>query len=242
MGWLLWALLVGLAVVAGVILAVLVLPLDYTLRLDVLEDDARWEAGLRWAWGVAVLRAAGSPRGKAEFDLRLLGRIPIQPRRRGQVFPARRTRQPAVRQRPSGHPRAGNLGVGPWRRILRGDVLRALMRMAGRLWRALGLRLGGRLRYGWEDPALTGWLQGILAAIPLPPELRLRASYTDPGVNGWVQCSGTLVPLRAGWAAAVSLWEPPLRQIVWAAIRRHLRRFWRQRRTKSRPRVHHHDE
>lgn len=209
----------------GVVVAILVLPLDYRLRLQTAGGAVQWQASFRWAWGAVAGRAHGvgvTP----EFDLRLAGlRLRAdgwfrrRPRRSGP--PPRRVRGRRRRQRSIRR---------ALRRVVWPDLLKALLRGVRRLWRSLGLRVRGDLRYGWEDPALTGLTQGLLAAMPRTGDIRLTASYTEPGLAGWVEVTGRLVPVRMVGAVLRTLWELPVRRVWWGEVKDRLRAFRRRRR------------
>lgn len=71
-----------------------------------------------------------------------------------------------------------------WRRFDAGER-RAFMRLLGKLWERADLSVQGRLRYGFEDPAVTAWVHGFLCAVRCAGALAGLEAEADFAAAGW---------------------------------------------------------
>lgn len=215
--------------VAGLILllvaAILILPTEFWLRLDVsLREDedaewgvsghARWAAKFRWGWGVLCLEVRGDVLQVENHILRIGG-----------------FRVAAKRKRQQGSsPQAESEQKGRGRRKRRRrwhdlySYAREGLRLAKRLTASLRLHLEGDLVVGLPDPALTGLVLGVLAAAGTPGKLRVQPNWLDPGVDGWIQAQGRVY----GFEVAAALWPAYWRSPAGTRLRERMKGFFKR--------------
>lgn len=217
------ALLWLLAVTAGVLLVavllalavVLFVPVRFRARLEAAlhPDDegqwdgaARWETDLRWGWFLLRLRLAGTHQGVAENEIRICGlRWPTgkghdkqkdSPQKTGEKQKKRRVRKKKQKQK---------LTFDDVK-----DFLAEGIRLVRRLTAALRLHMAGDLRFGFDDPSLTGLTLGLLAVTGKPADLRVRPEWLEPGVDGWLTLRGKVYGIEVAMALWSAYWRSPL--------------------------------
>jgi hypothetical protein len=155
-----------LMAVAAVIAAVLVLPLR--LRAGLAGDGrTRWFAEAALLGGLVRVGRDGDGGYWACGGWRRV----LAPRAAKQAAAA----SPAER---------GRSLTEKWRRFDAGER-RALARLLGKLWGAVELSAQGRLRYGFEDPAVTAWLHAFLCAVRGTGALAGLEAEADFAAAGW---------------------------------------------------------
>jgi hypothetical protein len=193
---------VVLALVGAVVAASLV-PVEARLRV-------RWgaafegEAELSWGPGVFGYRV-GRGHGEVLLGLWSLRVVPAGRRaRRERRGERQRSRRPA--------------------RWLNADAAKVVWGMVDRAWRSMRWEAQGRLRVGFEDPAVTGWLFAVAGGLELErrlPQVRMEPDFLAAGVRGWLW--GRVRARPATLVAAV----------VSVALSPAGRRLWRYRRGKE---------
>lgn len=234
-----WALLWLLAALAALLLIalllLLLLPLDLRVRLDsdlaapgweaAAEGRARWSAALRWGWGLLAAEWRGVNLQPRPPDLRLLGfRLRRSGRRRprpGPAFP----HSPSWRRpgRPASGPRQPAGRRFRWPHLEDPELVRAVLaeglRFLGRLWEGTGLRAGGRLTYGFPDPAVTGWCEAVRWAAGVRIPFPVEPSFDRPCLVGWAEVTGRIYGFEIAREALRSLRNKVIRRRIARSIR-----------------------
>jgi lactoylglutathione lyase len=85
----------------------------------------------------------------------------------------------------------------------------------------LGLRVSGRLTYGFSDPALTGWLEGVRWALDLAVPVALEPEFRGACLTGAAEARGRTYGYKLALAALRALQNPIIRKrLVPAGLRR----------------------
>lgn len=193
--------LVGL--LALIVAAVLLAPLSFRGRAEgyFRPDDgewggwARWEAEVRWGGVVWRMRLRGTHLGLEEKVITFCG-VRLTRRKRAARKPART--KPKKKARRSVSPAEIR------------SYVREAVRLVRRLTAALRLRLEGQVRFGFEDPSLTGLTLGALAVVGKPAGLHLQADWLVPGLEGWGTVRGRIHGIEVALALWAAYWRSPL--------------------------------
>jgi hypothetical protein len=202
---LLWIVLAIIGLLLVLIAAVLFLPVDFGLRLDVslrpddesewgISGSARWSANLRWGWWLFTLLAAGDGLTVSELSTRLFG-LRLRARRRERA-PEKTPGKKKQKQWPS-------------LSDLRSFAQEGL-RLVQRLIAAMRLRLRGDLVFGFSDPSVTGMTLAAVSVTGTPGELRLHPDWLDPHFEGWLEAEGRIYGYEVGAALWTAYWRSPL--------------------------------
>jgi hypothetical protein len=207
---LLWALAALLGLLAITLLALLFLPVDLTLRVAPalqapdwagdLDGAVRWLARLHW----------GGPLLRAEWEGEYLEIVRAECRMFGvRMRPVRRRGAPGAeaQAKPKGRPMGKPLEPELWL-----ACLEEFGRFFGKAVEELGLRVSGRLTYGFSDPALTGWLEGVRWALDLPSPLELEPEFRGACLTGAVEARGRTYGYKLALAALRALQNPVIRK------------------------------
>lgn len=212
------------AAVAGVLLIALLLlltvPVSFKARAEgaIRPDDdenwggqGKWEADLRWGGRLVRLWLQGTHQGGLEQRFTILG-LRLGGRRQdrsGTPAPAKAESKRPEKSRPRKKRRRPTL-----------EEIQAYIReglhLARRLLRSLRLHIAGDLTFGFEDPALTGFVLGALALTGKPADLVLRPDWFQPGAEGWVTLRGRVY----GFEVAIALWQAYWRSPLSRRLRR----------------------
>ncbi len=169
-----------LAVLGGLLLALLLLPFGLRVSGSVHQGRADGRAAAGWAWGLVSLRLA-----RDGLTLRLLGLRIHRLRLGGDQHTEEREDEKKEKKEKTGEDKQG----GGARGLLRHR--RTLLNMFGRVIRALHIR--GRLRgtVGLDDPADTAYvalLLALLAGRTRGLALDVDCDYTNERIelDGWI--------------------------------------------------------
>lgn len=196
-----------LMAVAAAVAVVLLMPLR--LRAGLAGDGrTRWFAEAAALGGLVVVGRDGDGGYWTCGPWRRV-LAPRTAKQAAAVSPGERGRSPADR----------------WRQFDAGER-RALVRLLGKLWGAMDLSVRGRLRYGFEDPAVTAWLHGLLCAVRGTGALAGLEAEADFESAGW-----------SGRAAAVLTVRPyallgPAAVCILTIVSRRIRKKWMGGRSK----------
>lgn len=197
----------------GVVLLVLLAPIEVAARGRLADDALEGEAEARWSRWLVVLRVGPGATARA----RVLG---LTVWRTDDVFrgwgdddaageKAQARRDEARRRRRPAEP-LGCLGA---------DRRRALVRMARDAWRALHPTLRVRGTVGLGDPADTAWVVGAARALgahrPRAIEVDLRDDFLTARTDLEARLGAWLVPIEVGWIALVWAIRPDTRRVLW---------------------------
>lgn len=207
-GWTVLLILVLLPV------GLLSVPLSFKARGCLRAEDWRLEASIAWGWGL-IAAAIGINGRKTSFRLRLAGiAIPVSRRDPGKV----RTKKIGKKTRRKEERHGFNLSTvnSVLNRKLLTAVLGYLKGMVGSL--RLRLRLSGV--YGTDDPALTGMINGLMAALHAEHfNLDLDADFSGPILDIAGETSGRMVPIVILWRTIRLLLAQPVRKLWWAQLK-----------------------
>ena len=207
-GWTVLLILVLLPV------GLLSVPLSFKARGCLRAEDWRLETSIAWGWGL-LAAAIGINGRKTSFRLRLAGiAIPVSRREPGKV----RTKKTGKKTRRKGERHGFNLSAvnSVLNRKLLTAVLGYLKGMVGSL--RLRLRLSGV--YGTDDPALTGMINGLMAALHAEHiNLDLDADFSGPILDIAGETSGRMVPIVILWRTMRLLLAEPVRKLWWAQLK-----------------------
>lgn len=192
--------LVGL--LAVLVLALLLLPLDLRGRFDDSGEKTPWLMKLAWGWLAVQVQVWGDGFSFGGVEVRFFGRRLSQR--------ARSAKKAGPRKRPQ----------------FDGELIRALLTEGGKaarwLHRHARLHVEGDLRFGFEDPSYTGLACAALGLIgPFGP-VKLQPDFVAPGLGGWLHLKSRLFGYEIGWAALVFFWRLPLRHRWWRRLQQRL--------------------
>lgn len=208
--------MVLLSLILLLLLALLFLPLDIYLRLDSdlaapdweadLEGTLRWLVKLRWGWVVLTGEWAGENLTVQRSALRLFTiRLRMGSGRAKPRAERKERKQKKKRSRP-------DLEL-IWALVEEGA------RFIRRLIEKLGFRFQGEVVYGFADPAVTGWCEGIRWAMHLPVPIQLEPNFQHPCLTGWAEGRGRLYGYEAAVAALKALRHPVIKRRLAQKIR-----------------------
>ena len=179
-------------VIGSVLLLVLVVPAHARAAVSIEDEDVEASAQVDWGWGLFALRwSIDSGAAVHLFGLRVIkvradaSDEDDERERKAEKKRKKQQRRQAKRNKKS-------------RRGLRWftEHRQALLRLAGRIMRALGLRGRLWLRVGLEDPANTAVLVQLLALL----------DRAVPGLELWIEPDYLEETLEANGSAELGVW------------------------------------
>lgn len=198
------------------------------LAIDESSEDylegAEWRFKVEWLLGLLQVRGVKSAGESPSLKLRLAG---IHKNVEQHVTKSRKPKavthkKEATQDRPTAAHRHQEAKWSQGNRIS-GQEIRELLpearRLIAKLWRSLHLDARGELIYGFDDPAILGWCEGLRSVVPWPAGLRLEPDYTQARLEGWAELRSTTYPIRVAGLALGTLFRRPLRRIWWKRIR-----------------------
>lgn len=219
-----------LFILSGAVLLLLILlalPLTFYGRIR-LNEKLAGEGELAWAGGLVAARL-GMLDNKPAFSLRVgrwTGRLP-RSRRKNAARPKQEKRHKPDQTRTA-------FRVKRLVQFLDGPLLKRAFAYLRRVGRSLDLRLRLEGEYGTGDPALTGYLSSLVAALHGSRlELHLSPNYAETFLDLRGELGGRLVPAQFLWLTGGFLLAAPVRYLWWSRLIK--------RKTKIREVVHHHD-
>lgn len=201
----------------ALVLLLLFLPLDLFLRLepdlaaetydDPLDGPVRWLMRLRWGRWLFSGEFAGEYLTVTKSEVRLLGlRLRSRSRSRPRKKPSAEKKPKKKRKRPSPELIVAYVEEGA--------------QFLARVAKDLGLRVRGRATYGFADPALTGWCEGIRWAVAVPLPIELAPEFARPCLQGWAEVEGRTYGYRVARAIWKGMKNPVIaRQIKFRPLR-----------------------
>ncbi|HWI63678.1 MAG TPA: hypothetical protein VNT75_17730 [Symbiobacteriaceae bacterium] len=238
-----------LAITAGVLLAALLLVLALVLFLPFRfraraegalhpDEEGNWDGHARWEttvrWGLILLRVflRGTHKGVDEMTVSVFGlRFSLG---KGKEKPAGALsgdgeKKPEKKKKKKKQKRKQPVTF---------EDLKAYahegLRLVRRLWAALRLHVEGDLRFGFEDPSLTGFTLAVLSVTGRPADLRVRPDWLEPGVEGWLSLRGKVY----GFEVALALWSAYWRSPLGRRLRQRLTFRFRKQRVKQEVEYH----
>ncbi|OPX86326.1 MAG: hypothetical protein A4E53_03236 [Pelotomaculum sp. PtaB.Bin104] len=204
------------AIIVAVVLFIgfLSVPLSFS-AVGCLSTEERL-VGVRIAWGWGFLVAAIDLAGrKKSFGLRLAGfAIPTlrdKPGAGGKKKANQKIRRMRIR-------RGFNFSVIS--KFVNRDLIHTLFRYLRKLIASLRLRLRLSGIYGTGDPALTGFIAGLAAAVRAEHiNLDLEPDFCGTMFDVQGQATGRIVPLKILLLATALLLARPVRKAWWARLK-----------------------
>lgn len=211
-----WAVLI--LILALLPVGLLSVPLTFKAGGCLRAEDRRLEARIAWGWGL-LAAAIGINGRKTSFGLRLAGiAIPVSRKGPGTVRAKKTGKKTGKKAGRKGERHRFSLSTvnTVLNRKLLTVVLGYLKRLSGSL--RLRLRLSGV--YGTGDPALTGLIVGLIAALRADHlNLDLDADFSGPILDVAGETSGRVVPIVILWLTIRLFLAEPVRKIWWAQFK-----------------------
>ena len=212
------SIIVGIAVLISLVLAI---PVDAVFDLDV-HGKPRLKIRMLWLFGLVSFDAGGI-KGKPK-DVK----EPTKPKEK----PARPKKKAGLTE--------------TWRQfemvfeILRTKgLLNEVKRLIIRLFHSFDItQINGDFSIGLFDPADTGFLFGIIAAVtipfgqPLTGNFRLHPSFDGPALEGNLHGIVRVQPIYLVAPVLLFIFSPPLLRVVWTVVVTQ----WRKRRSQRKVR------
>lgn len=211
-----WTVLIVILVMLPV--GLLSVPLTFKARGCLRAEERRLELGLSWGWG--LLAADTEINGKkTAFRLRLAGMaLPVHRKKPGDARVAKAARK--VRKK-AGRKKRHGLNLTAISAVLSRQLLLAALGYLKRLFKSFRLQLRLSGVYGADDPALTGLLAGVLAALQAGQyNLDLDADFSGAVIDIAGEASGRIVPIVIIWLTIRFLLAEPARRFWWAQLKK----------------------
>jgi len=209
-------------VLLGVIflpIIVLCLPVAFSGKVHMVEK-VMGEGEVVWAWGLVAARL-DVREGKTNFSLRL-GPLNIRPRRREEQNEIKKTRKPRHPGQRGKNKRNGPRAVSRWKSIagfLDNRLIGKAFSFLRRLIRSLNLKFRLEGEYGTGDPALTGYVAGLLAALNSGRgEWSPRPNFTEAILDLRGEFRGRVIPAGLLWHTGGFFLAAPVRRLWWSGI------------------------
>lgn len=189
-------------------------PLTFKVKGCLRTEAQRLNVRLAWGWRLLVV-TIGMNMGKMSFKLRLAGiALPVNRKNPGTVK-AKKKRKIAGRKKE----RHGfNLSVVSM--VLNKKFLAVVLGFSRKVFRSLRLRLRVSGVYGTDDPALTGLLAGLIAALHAGQvNLDLDADFSGQVLDIAGETSGRIVPVVILCLIICFLLAGPVRKLWWARLK-----------------------
>ncbi|NLI12710.1 hypothetical protein [Pelotomaculum propionicicum] len=199
-------LIVSLCVIILLPLAVLMAPLSFQAQVS-LGEKAAGMGRLDWAGGLLTASFVFE-NSKPDFCVRF---VTWEKRLQKTGDQSRRIK----RNRPKKANR--RLSTGYIIQFIDIRLLKEVCRFLNSFQRSLNLSLAGE--YGAGDPALTGFIAGILAALNNSRNLRLHPNFSETTLNLQGEIRGRLIPAALICHFLVFLLAASVRKIWWPALK-----------------------
>ncbi len=205
--------LIGIFLTLGILLVII---LSVPIHLEFSGEYAEifnLKGRLRWAGGLLSIEIIRS-KGMIYWSFGCLGLKKSKPKKR-KTTPGKDARQAAKKKKRANA--FGNLSS-----FLNPQLFAAVKTLLLKLIKALHLNFNLAGTYGFDDPSLTGFTVGLLAAlntggrsIDLDPDFTREVVDIRGRIRGWFS------PLKLMAIGAVFLLKKPVRAIWWSKIRFH---------------------
>lgn len=207
-----WAVLI--IILAVLTVGLLSVPLTFNVSGFLRTGERRLEARIAWGWGL-LAAAVGISGRKTSFGLRLAGITLPVPRKKPGAAGAKKIRKKTGRK---GERRGFNLSAAGT--VLNRKLLAVFLGYIKSLFRSFRLRLRLSGVYGADDPALTGQLAGLVAALRAGNiNLDLEPDFSGPILDISGETSGRIVPVAILWFTTRLLLAGPVRKLWWARFK-----------------------
>lgn len=189
----------------------LTMPLAFRASGIVSSGNLRLEAGFAWGWGL-IAAAIGIKGTETSVRLRLAGLpLPLPSRK------PRKKRDGNLRKKAGREEKKGGFSISSACAVLNGKLLTAAFGYIKSILGSLRVRLRLRGVFGTDDPALTGVILALVAALfSGNANINLNADFSGPILDAAGEISGRVVPIVILWLTIRLLLAGPVRKIWWA--------------------------
>lgn len=192
------------------LLALLCIPVAFSGRGS-LAERLSGEAELTWGGGLVAAKLILINTEQSNYIIRLGGWI--KQIKRSEQNPQKTTSSKDAK----GSKRLSLNFIKPF---LNQKVIREVLLFLNRIWYSLKLRLSLHGEYGTDDPALTGVIAALIAALCAVINgnyfnLQLNPNFEDSTLNLRGELHGRLVPAVLIWDFGSLMLKAPIRRIWW---------------------------
>ena len=207
-----WAVLI--VILAVLTVGLLSVPLTFKAGGCLRPEEKLLEARIAWGWGV-IATTIELKRRKPSFGLRLAGiTVPVF-RKKSGVAKAKNIRKKVERKK-----ERSEFNLSTVFMVLNRKLLTVFLGYIKRLFRSLRLRLHLSGVYGTDDPALTGMIAALFAALRAEHiNFDLNADFREPVLDVAGETSGRIVPIEILWLTLCFLMAEPVRKFWWAQFK-----------------------
>lgn len=189
-------------------------PLAFEARGRLAQDKRRLEGKLTWGWGLLAATVGVAGR-QTSIRLRLAGMGLPTPRRKHPTVKAKTPGKKAGRKR-----ERHGFDLSMVSTALSRKLLAVAFVYLKTLFRSLRLRLQVTGTYGTDDPALTGLLAGLFAALHAEHlNLDLGPDFDGPILDVAGETSGRIIPIVILWLTIRLLLAKPVRRLWWTLLK-----------------------
>lgn len=216
-----WVFLI-FAILLFLLVVLLSVPLTFKARGQTMD----LQLDLRLAWGRGLLAAVVETTGrKNSFRLRFAGiTLPTSRKKPDQVRAARKTaRQKSRKKEQKSKKDQRGFSLSTLTAVFSRELLAEIRDFLKKLFKFLRLRLQLSGVYGTDDPALTGFLAGSMAALSTGKvNINLNPDYNEQVLDVRGEASGRVVPIIIIWLAVRLLLSKPVRRLWWTQLKKKL--------------------
>lgn len=212
-----WAILIVMLFVLPLVL--LSVPLAFRARGGLSAEEQRLNLKLFWGWGLLALAVDAKGR-KTSFSIKLAGiDLPgINKKPKAERPKKKNPKKTLPKKRPGA-------SLPPITSVLNRKMLAAVLGYLKRLLKSMGLKLKLRGIYGTDDPALTGLLTGVMAALKAEHySLDLEPDFSGPIIDVSGETSGRVIPTLILWLTLRLILTKPVRRLWWALLKKKITR------------------
>jgi len=222
-----WTILLVILVLLPV--GLLSFPLTFKARGSLRKEERNLNLQLSWGWG--LLSAAVEINGKeSAFRLRLAGFWLPVPRKKPVHIGTTKTGKQTGRagkqaQKHAGRRKKHGFSLFSIIAVLNRQVLATVLDYLKRLFKSLRLRLRLNGVYGTDDPAMTGLIAGLIAALHAKHlKFDLDADFSGPIIDLAGETSGRLIPIVILWHTMSFFLAKPVRKLWWSMFK--IKKTW----------------
>lgn len=193
---------------------ILSLPLTFKGGGCLGMEEQQLEARLAWGWGL-LTATAGLNGSKKSFGIRLAGiALPVSRKKKAAV----RAKKPVKKTGRRG--KRHGFSFSAVSTVLSRQFLAIVLAYLKRIFGSCRLRLRLSGVYGADDPALTGLLAGLAAALRSEHfSSGLEADFSGPVLDIDIEISGRIIPIAIIGLTIRLLLAGPVRKLWWGQLK-----------------------
>lgn len=199
----------------------LTIPLAFRAGGIISPGELRLEAGGAWGWGLLTANI-GIRRNETLVRLRLVGLpIPVPGRKPGKARDGNLRKKDGRDEKKDGRDgKKDGFSLFAVSTVLNRKLINAVFGYIKRLLGSLRVRLRLSGVFGTDDPALTGVILALIAALRADnTNLDLNADFSGPILDVAGEISGRVVPIVILWLTMRLLLAGPVRKLWWAWLK-----------------------